>query len=339
MATVYVREQGAVVRKRGERIVVTKNGSELEDVPLIHVDQLVVLGNVQVTTPAAAALMSAGVDVAFFTINWSFRFRLAGTGPSRLARLRFTQYQKMSQEDFCLAVAREVVVGKLTNQRTILERQAATITDRARERQVRSAIGGIGQMIGAARKADNVDSLRGYEGKAGAYYFGAFKLLLQQDLGFQRREFYPAPDPVNALLGFGYGMLRKDVTAGVHLVGLDLFLGFFHAIEDRRPSLALDIMEEFRPIIVDPMVLDIVNRRLLTDEDFERTRNRKRPIQLSDAACELVVREYEKRINTQVYHPLAQQNTTYRRCFELQARRLARVILGKDERYVPMTIK
>jgi CRISPR-associated protein Cas1 len=163
--------------------------------------------------------------------------------------------------------------------------------------------------------------------------------LLQQDLGFRGREYYPPPDPVNALLSFGYGMLRKDVTAGVHLVGLDLFLGFFHAIEDRRPSLALDIMEEFRPIIVDPMVLDIVNQRTLTDNDFERTRNRKRPLQLSDTACEVVVREYEKRINTQAHHPLAQQKTTYRRCFDLQARRLARVIQGKDQRYEPMTMK
>lgn len=338
MATVYIREQGAVVRKRGERIIVTKNGNELRDIPLIHVDQLVVVGNVQVTTPAAASLISAGVDVAFFTINWTYRFRLAGTG-SRLARLRFTQYQKMSQEDFCLNVAREIVIGKLANQRTLLQHQMATMINGAGRRQVRSAIDGIGQMINAARRATAIDSLRGHEGKAGAYYFDAFKLLLQQDLGFQGREYYPPPDPVNALLSFGYGMLRKDVTAGLHLVGLDLFLGFFHAIEDRRPSLALDSMEEFRPIIVDPMVLDIVNQRTLTGNDFERTRNRKRPLQLSDTACEVVVREYEKRINTQVYHPLAQQKTTYRRCFGLQARRLARVIQGKDQRYTPMTMK
>lgn len=339
MATVYIREQGAVVRKRGERIVVTKNGTELEDIPFVHVDQLVVVGNAQLTTPAAAALMSAGIDVAFFTVNWSFRFRLNGAGSSRLAELRVAQYQKMSQADFCLAVARQIVVGKLTNQRTILQRQATTITDKAQEKAIRSAIGGIGHMIGAARTADNIDSLRGYEGKAGAHYFGAYKRLLQQNLGFQRRDYYPAPDPVNALLSFGYGMLRKDVTAGVHLVGLDLYLGFFHALKDRRPSLALDIMEEFRPIIVDPMVLDIVNQRRLTDGDFERTRNRKRPIQLSDAACELVVGEYEKRINTTVYHPLVQQNTTYRRCFQLQARRLARVVQGKDERYEPIVIQ
>lgn len=338
MPTVYVHEQGAVVRKRGERIVITKNGTELQDIPLIHIDQLVVIGNAQITTPAAALLISAGVDVTFFTINWTYRFRLSGTG-SRLARLRFAQYQKMSQEDFCLAVAREIVIGKLVNQRTVLQRRVGGVTDAARQKQVRTAIEGIGQMISAARRANSIDSLRGHEGKAGAYYFGAFKLLLQQDLGFRRREYYPPPDPVNALLSFGYGMLRKDVTAGVHLVGLDLFLGFFHAIEDRRPSLALDIMEEFRPIIVDPMVLDLINQHRLTDRDFERTRNPKRPLQLSDAGCEIVVREYEKRINTKVYHPLVQQNTTYRRCFELQARRLARVIQGKDQRYVPMTIK
>lgn len=338
MATVYVREQGAVVRKRGERLAITKSGDTLEEVLMIHVDQLVVVGNVQLTTPAVAQLLKHNVDVVFLTRYYKFRGRLVQTG-SRFAQLRHTQLQKMSHAPACLAIARAVVIGKLTNQRTVLQRQAATMVDGEARRQIRAAISGIGRMIEAAPKADTVDVLRGYEGKAGADYFGAFRVLFPQELGFKGRAYHPPPDPANALLSFGYALLLKDLTAAVQLVGLDPYLGFFHAIDYGRPSLVLDVMEEFRPIIVDPMVLEIVNRRMLTKDDFTWTGNSKRPVRLSDAGCEVVLREYEKRIHAEVYHPLVEQNTTYRRCFELQVRQLARVVLGKTAEYQPMTIR
>jgi CRISPR-associated protein Cas1 len=125
----------------------------------------------------------------------------------------------------------------------------------------------------------------------------------------------------------------------VQMVGLDPYLGFFHAIHYGRPSLALDVMEEFRPIIVDSMALDLINNRRLTEEDFVHTGQAKRPIQLSDGAVQTVIAAYEERLETQVHHPLARGQTTYRRCLELQVRRLARVVLGKTKHYTPVTIK
>ena len=336
--TVYVREQGAVIRKRGQRLVVTKDHQELMDLPLMHIRQLAVVGNIQLTTPAVAALLQNEVDVVFFSQRFKFRGRLMATG-SKFARLRYAQLQAMSDETRALEIARQVVVGKLTNQRVILQRKLASGVKRAARSALRRGIAGIAAMRKEAARTDSLESLRGYEGKAGAYYFAAIKALLDPRWGFQGRAYYPPPDPINAALSLGYSLLLKDAIAAVQLVGLDPYLGFFHAIEYARPSLALDVMEEFRPILVDTLVLDLVNRRRLTPADFVRTGRKERPIELSDSGVQLLLQTYEERLETRVQHPVSGDRTTYRRCLELQVRQIARMVLGKVKRYVPVTIK
>ena len=337
MATVYVRDQGAVVRKRGGRLLITKDGRRLQAIPLVHVDQLVLIGNVQLTTPAAAELLNRGVDIVFFSRYFKFRGRLLHTG-SKFAQLRHRQLQVMNDEGACLSIARAVVMGKLMNQHALLRHQAATVQDPMIQQGIPQALTGIRSMLQAAREARTLDSLRGYEGRAGRYYFGAFRLLLRQDLGFQGRAYHPPPDPVNALLSLGYALLLKDITAAVQLVGLDPYLGFFHAIDYGRPSLALDMMEEFRPLVVDPMVLTLVNERRLTERDFRWTNDPRRPVRLSDRGSEVVLRAYEHEIHAEIYHPGVGQKVTYRRCFELQVRQLARVVLGQASGYRPVVL-
>lgn len=338
MTTVYVREQGAVVRKRGERLVVTKDHQELMDLPLMHVRQLAVVGNVQLTTQAVAALLQNDVDVVFFSLRFKFRGRLMATG-SKFAQLRHAQLQAMSDEARALEIARQVVMGKLTNQRVILQRQLASGAQGAARDALTQGVMGIAAMREGAGRADSLDSLRGYEGKGGAYYFAAFKALLDPGWGFQGRAYYPPPDPINSALSLGYSLLLKDAIAAVQLVGLDPYLGFFHAIEYARPSLALDVMEEFRPILVDTLVLELVNRRRLTPADFVRTGRKERPVEMSEAGLELFLRAYEERLETRVRHPITGDQVTYRRCLELQVRQLGGIVLGKAERYVPVTIR
>jgi CRISPR-associated protein Cas1 len=338
MTTVYVREQGAVVRKRGQRLVVTKDHQELMDLPLMHIRQLAVVGNVQLTTPAVASLLQNEVDVVFFSQRFKFRGRLMATG-SKFAQLRHAQLQAMSDEARALEIARQVVVGKLTNQRVILQRQLASGKKGSASNTLEKSVRGIATMREEAARADSLDSLRGYEGKAGAYYFAAFKTLLNPGWGFQGRAYYPPPDPINAALSLGYSLLLKDAIAAVQLVGLDPYLGFFHAIEYARPSLALDVMEEFRPILVDTLVLDLVQRQQLTPADFVRTGRKERPIELSEGGVQLLLQTYEERLETQVEHPVSGDRTTYRRCLELQVRQMAGMVLGKVKGYVPVTIK
>jgi CRISPR-associated protein Cas1 len=156
-------------------------------------------------------------------------------------------------------------------------------------------------------------------------------------MGFANRVYFPSTDPVNALLSFGYALLQKDVTASVQLVGLDTYLGFFHTVLYGRPSLALDLMEQFRPLVVDPLVVDLVGREAIGQGDFVRGADKAKPVLLKEDAVKRVIQAYEQRITTPVSYRLTGEQATYRRCIELQTRQLARVIRGEQAEYRPMT--
>jgi CRISPR-associated protein Cas1 len=264
--------------------------------------------------------------VVFLSRYGKFRGRLVHTG-SKFAQLRHAQLQKMSDEAVSLSIAQQVVQGKLHNQQALLT--AKMEAGPAREKAVES----ITRMQARAKTARNVDTLRGFEGSAGASYWGAFRTLLPEGLGFDGRKYFPPPDPVNALLSFGYSLLLKDVTAAVQLVGLDPYLGFFHVIDYGRPSLALDMMEEFRPLLVDQVVLGLLAEPLLAPADFEWTGNPKRPVRLGEALGSRLIEGYEQRLSERVLHPDGGGQTAYRRVIVLQVRRLARVMLGQAQGY------
>jgi CRISPR-associated protein Cas1 len=332
MGTVYVKEQGAVVRRDGDRLRVTLNKEELTSIPLLHLNQLALMGNVQLTTPAAAQLLERGVDVVFLSRYGKFRGRLVCSG-SKFAQLRHRQLQMASEEPLALPVAQAIVAAKVGNQRVVLQRRAERVAD------ARRALEGMMQMGQRAGQAGSLDSLRGFEGKAGAFYFEALRTLLPPGWGFEKRVYHPPPDPANSLLSFGYTLLLKDVTAAIQLVGLDPYVGFFHVLGYDRPALALDLMEELRPVIVDSMFLDIVAKKQLLPDDFERSRNPRRPCSLGEAGVRVVIEQYEQRLQTEVAHPLARGQTTYRQCIELQARQMARLIRGEESAYHPLRIR
>lgn len=335
MAPVYVQEQGAVVRKTGQRLIVTRDKEQLLDLPLLHVDQLVLMGNVQVTSQAVAMLLQAEVDVVFLSQYGKFRGRLMHTG-SKFAKLRHNQLQKMSHEKVALEIARQVVIGKLHNQAALLQYK---LVDVKRPLQLQQATRGIKQMQERARSTKSLDSLRGFEGKAGADYWAAFQTLLPNSLGFSGRKYFPPPDPVNALLSFGYSLLLKDVTAAVQLVGMDPYLGFFHTIDYGRPSLALDMMEEFRPVLVDWVVLELIKAGQVSGVDFEKTGRPKQPIRMKERMMRALIEAYEKRTTEKVNHVDAGGQTSRRRVIELQVRRLARMMLGQAKTYQPFLMK
>jgi len=332
MGTVYVKEQGAVVRRNGDRLRVTRRREELGSVPLANLNQLALMGNIQLTTPAAALLLERGVDVVLMSQRGKFRGRLVNDG-SKFARLRQRQLVMATDAQTALKVARPTVVAKIQNQRVVLQRRAERVPGVGR------ALDGMMRMSRRAERARSLDKLRGFEGKAGALYFAALRTLLPPGWGFEKRAYHPPPDPANSLLSFGYTLLLKDVTAAIHLVGLDPYVGFFHALARDRPALALDLMEELRPVIVDSMFLEIVAKGRLAPEDFLRSRNPRRPCQLGDAGIEIVLEAYEGRLQTELAHPLAQGVTTYRRGVELQARQMARVVRGEDVAYRPLRIR
>lgn len=351
MTSVYVREQGAIVSRRGERLVVKKDGEVIEEFPMNQVDQVVVMGNVQLSTQIMTTLVQMNIDVVFLSSYGKYRFRPEGDGSKHVA-LRQRQLQIMMEGRLALPVAQAIVDAKIHNQRVILQRQAnrissgegqnrgATVWPRDRGLFDR-ALAGMEKMRREAQGAANLDSLRGYEGKAAAYYFEAIRSLLDPTWGFKQRDYYPPPDPFNALLSFAYSLLLKDVRAAVQIVGLDIYAGFFHEVSRGRPSLALDLMEEWRPLIADALVLEMVNRGALLPNEFVWTGRQRRPVELGEAGVQRVLTAYGGRLSTRLFHPLAGPGgqTTLQQAVILQARRMARLVAGEEAAYEPMRAK
>jgi CRISP-associated protein Cas1 len=347
MTVLHVREQGAVVRRDVEQIRVTRQDKEtrkqqlLAHVPVRDLVQIVVYGNVQVTTQAAALLMTERVDLVFMTLYGKFVARLSGS-EDQFAQLHQAQMRLSGNEQVALAVAKKIVQAKLLNQRNTLQALAAQLTGQppaqgamnaAAIQSLPKAATTIEEMRRASHRASDSDGLRGFEGRAGASYFGAILALLDPRWRFEGRKYHPAPDPFNALLSFGYALLQKDMTAVLRMVGLNPHLGCFHALEAGRPSLTLDLMEEFRPLAVDRLLLDLVRTGALTPTDFTFTGNAERPVELGQALLPKVIEAYEQGMARTLLHRPSGQENTLRRCLELQARLFARVVMGERKEY------
>jgi len=350
MTIMYIKEQGSIVGRHGERLVVSKGGAVLEEVPIAQVTEVALMGNVQLTSQAVTTLLEKEVEVVFLSSHGKYRGRLAGTG-SKNARLRHSQLRKLGDEAVALGIAGAIVDGKIANQRVLLQRQRRrnaelgpqdkAVAGPVDPQRFDRALAGMMRMRRDAGQARDLNGLRGYEGKAAAYYFDAIRALLDPAWRFERRAYHPPPDPFNALLSFCYSLLQKDIFTAVNRVGFDPWLGFFHELDYGRPSLALDLMEEWRPVIADALALELVNRGRLRPEQFERTGLPSRPVQLGESGVELVLRAYGERLETRLYHPDAGPGgqTTVRQAILLQAYRLARVMMDKDPAYVPFAIK
>lgn len=332
MSVVYVQEQGAVVRKDGEQLKVTQGEQILFKIPLANLDQLVIMGNAQLTTQAAVLLLNRRVDVVLMSSYGKYRGRLLAN-ESRQAELRHQQLRLCDDEGRCLQIAMRIVAGKVANQRVVLQRRLPDDQNTAR------ALNGMMNMLSAAQQAHDLDQLRGYEGKGAAYYFDGVRGMFDPDWGFQARAYYPPPDPANALFSFAYTMLLKDVEAKLQLVGLDSYLGFFHTLGYNRPALALDIMEEFRPSIADIVVLTLVGEQHITLADFERTNREEMPVRMSKRAMDVLITAYEARLQDRVFHSLANGQINYRQAIEYQARLMARVIRGEADGYEPLVMR
>lgn len=348
MTQIYIKEQGATVRRSGERLVIAKEGRIIDEYPLQHVEQVVLMGNVQMTTPAAVTLMKREVEVVFLTSYGKYIGGWSGER-SKKAALRVAQLRRFDDDATRLSVARVIVDGKIHNQRVVLLRQAqrAGPRPRAESRLVLNqavfdrALEGMMGMRRAALEARDLDGLRGYEGKAAAYYFEAIRSLLDPGWKFDRRAYHPPPDPFNALLSFLYSLLQKDVSAAAQLVGFDPYLGCFHEIDFGRPSLPLDLMEEWRPLVADATALALVNRGTLSPGSFTWTGRISRPVELGEAGVRPVLEAYGRRLETKLYHPQAGPGgeTTTRQAIQLQARRLARFVLGEATAYETVKAK
>lgn len=331
MSTLYLTEQYAYVKKQDDCLLVRLPDKQTREVPLLKIDHVIVVGEITLTTPALAALLEQGAEICYLTARGDYRGRLSPPF-SKNTFVRRRQYAACADAERTLAVARCLVRGKLENQRTMLLRGNRKVDDP----EVARAAEAIRREIDAVPRAATLDSLRGMEGSAAAAYFGAFGRLLRQDLGFARRVRRPPTDPVNAVLSLAYTCLMNQVCAAIQTVGLDPYAGYLHAAQYARPSLALDLMEEFRPLVADSVVLFLVNTQALQPADFEEELGTYR---LKAPGRRSFYEQFEKRLNTEIEHPVFGYRTTYRRCLELQVRLLAKWLEGDIPAYPPFVTR
>ena len=333
MSTVYLTQDGAVVRKTGERLKVTLEKETLLDLPLIKVDQLVVFGNVTVTQAALRSLLEQGVDLVFLTSHGRYLGRLQPEF-TKNGLLRRAQYAASQDPTRSLELAKGFVRGKLLNLRALLQRGAREGADL----DLTSPINQLRAIVGRLARAESLQEVRGIEGAGTAVYFQSFdKLIKAQGFNFPGRVRRPPTDPVNAMLSFGYVLLHKDLYAACNIVGFDPYIGYLHADRHGKPSLALDLMEEFRPVLVDSLVLTLINKRMVTPDDFEVSLGQVHRMQ--KRALKAFLSAYEEKKRTEIKHPALGYRTTYWRSLELQARLLAKVLVGELDRYVPFLIR
>lgn len=324
----YITEQGAWVSKKGGRVEVRKDKETLESVRLLDVSQVCVHGNVQISTQLLRELFAREVPVCWFSYGGWFQGMAVGL-PSKHVDLRRRQVALAHQGG--LDVARRMVEGKIRNSRTLLRRNARA--------DVSDILASLRDLAGEARQTTSMGSLLGIEGAAARLYFSGFPAMLRARermpglaFSFEGRNRRPPRDPINCLLSYLAMLLVKDLTATTHIVGFDPYLGFFHRPRFGRPALALDLAEEFRPLVAESVVVNLVNNGEVAPSDFVV---RAGGVALTKEGRRAVLRAYERRLDVEVRHPTFGYKLRYRRLFEVQSRLLAAHVLGEVPEYVP----
>ena len=329
-----VQSQKARIAKEGDTLKIADEELGETAVRLNDVSDVALFGNVSITTPALATLMDREIPVAFLSHGGWFRGVTHGIG-HRNVEVRTAQYRKSFDASYCLGFARSLVAAKIVNQRTILRRNWRG--DRESRKNVLDRLN-AGRRSTLAATSKN--ALLGIEGDAAATYFRAFAGLLSPaatekssdnggDLApfrFTVRNRRPPADPVNAMLSLAYAMLTRHLTIALATVGLDPYRGFFHAPRYGKPALALDIMEPFRPVIADSVVLSAVNTREVSAGDFVSAPT---GTSLTSAGRRRFVGAFERRLSQETTHPLFGYRLSMRRLLLLQARLLCRHLLGE----------
>ena len=328
----YVTEAGSTVGVRSGRVEVRKKDQPLTSVRLVDVSQIAVFGNVQVTTQALRECFAREVPVCYLSYGGWLQGISLGL-PSKHVELRRRQVVVAASN--AIEGARAMVEGKIRNSRTLLRRNGRPAPE--------GALTTLSSCAASAASATSAASLLGFEGAAARVYFEALPSMLRPELGlpgkpfsFEGRNRRPPADAFNCLLSYVYALVVKDLVATTHAVGFDPYLGIFHRPRFGRPALALDLAEEFRPLVGDSVAINMVNNGEARPSHFVV---RAGGVGLTPEGRKAVLGSYERRLDVEVTHPTFGYRITYRRVLEVQARLLAAWMLGEVPAYVPFTTR
>lgn len=338
--TLYVTTEGAWLHKDGENIVMEVERETRARIPVHMLEGLVCLGRMAVSPQLLGFCAERGIAISYLTSNGRFLARVEGPVSGNVL-LRREQYRRSDDPQRCAAVVRNMLAGKIHNQRAVLARgwrdHGARLADTASFQHALKRLKRIPQRL---LVEVDIDRLRGLEGEAAQAYFEVYDQLVLSDsplLRFNGRSRRPPQDGINALLSFLYTLLTHDCRSALETVGLDPAVGFLHKDRPGRPSLALDLAEEFRPLLGERLALSLINRRQLTECDFQRFDNG--AVLLREEARKTVLTAYQERKREQVQHPFLGEKVDIGLLPFLQAQLLARHLRGDLDAYPPFLWK
>jgi len=264
MSVLYLTEQGSSIKKTGRRLIVEKDGNKLLDLPLIKLNTILIYGNVQISTQAMAILFNEGIDVSFLNMRGKLKGRLLPVKAKNIV-LRMNQYHKGTDKEFSLGISRLIIHQKLHNYVNVLKGYEKHNPEADFDKEISL----IEEYKSAIDRKNSIKRLMGIEGIASVQYYKAYARMFKGDITFSGRTRRPPRDPVNAMLSLGYVMLGNEITSLLDAMGFDPYIGFLHQIDYGRPSLALDILEEFRQPVIDTFILNLCNNGVFKNKDFE----------------------------------------------------------------------
>lgn len=336
--TLYITSDDAYVHKERETFVVNVNNEKVFQAPIHSIENIVCFGFKPLSPAVMAFCAENNVGVSFLSENGKFLARVHGAQQGNVL-LRKAQYAIADNETQSLAIARPIIAAKVSNSRSLLLRHQRNHPDECPE-DVMTVATALGNRLAEIERAASLDELRGHEGESASLYFGVLSSLMtaqKQDFGFTTRSKRPPLDPANAVLSFLYAILANDVRSAAETTGLDPQVGFLHQVRPGRPSLALDIMEEFRAYLGDRIMLNLINMKQVTRKDFEIRESGE--VRMSDEARKTVITAYQKRKQEEIVHPFLGEKMTIGLLPHIQAQLLARHIRGDIAEYPPFYLK
>ncbi len=335
--TLFVTTEGAYLKKEGQALVVRIEKENRLRLPLHNLDGVVCFGHIGCSPALMAACAKAGVSISFMSQYGGFMAAVVGFTSGNVL-LRRQQYRVADLVDHdALELAIQFVAGKIANCRSVLLRAAHDTNDSESRSTLKQAAKQMAFDVQFAAKAKTLDQLRGIEGDTANRYFQCFNAMIapiaRSEFQFTLRSRRPPLDPINCLLSFLYTMLTHDARSACEATGLDAAVGMLHRDRPGRPGLALDLIEEFRPFIVDRLVMSLINRRQIRKSDFKFTESG--AVLLSDQSRKRVLTSYQKRKQDTITHPFLGEKTTVGLLVHLQARLLARQLRGDLDAYPP----
>ena len=335
MSNLYLYEQGITIGYKSNRLIITDANQNIsETIPIEHIDNVIIFGGIQISTVCMQNLLKRGIHLTILSKNGSYYGRLESTNNVNINRQRM-QFRKSDNKEFCLKLAKQFITGKASNQRTIISRynranKSEYVTDILKEMSL---------YIRKIEDCKTIEELMGIEGYIARLYYSALSSYMKDEFKFTKRSKRPPKDPFNALISFGYTLLHYEIFTTIMSKGLNPYAAFLHSDKHKHAALCSDIMEEFRPILVDSLAVALINTNRIKIDDFEFNKD-DGGVYLKKEGCKTFVNAFEKRMREEVgYIVDVSYKMSFRRIIEYQIMELIKMLEKDGYLYKPVLIR